>query len=99
MLLLISTFVMVGSFVIKLQNLPPQLPLFYSQGDGEAQMADSYWIFLLPILSILLVIINTFIKNKFFKENLLVEKIIYYTNLGIIIFISLIFLKILLLIT
>jgi hypothetical protein len=90
---------MVGSFFLKFNNLPPQIPLFYSRGDGEEQMADIYLIFLLPILSIILVSANSLIKSKLFPQVYLIERIIYYVNISIIALTTLIFLKILLVVT
>ncbi|HLL60269.1 MAG TPA: hypothetical protein VK338_01000 [Candidatus Nitrosocosmicus sp.] len=98
-LLLISVTVMFGSFLLKINNLPPQIPLFYSRGDGEEQMADTFWIFLLPIISLLLVTTNHILRKRYFAGVFLIERIVYYTNITIIIVTTVIFLKILLLVT
>jgi hypothetical protein len=84
-------------FVVSLPTLPPQLPLFYSK-TGDDQMADSWWIFLLPVLAVLFISLNKMILVKSFKENILVEKIIYYTNLIIMVITGFMFVRILLLV-
>lgn len=45
---------------LKLNDLPPQLPLFYSQPWGESQLASASSIFLLPILSLAILLVNHF---------------------------------------
>jgi hypothetical protein len=84
-------------FVISLPTLPPQLPLFYSK-IGDDQMVDSWWIFLLPVLAIIFITANKIILSKYFKENILMEKVIYYTNLAIIVIAGFMFIRILLLV-
>lgn len=52
----IGTLVFVGVSIIALlmvwKNLPPQVPVWYSQPWGEEQLAHPGWLFLLPASSI-----------------------------------------------
>jgi len=44
-------------------QLPKEIPLFYSQPEGRAQLADKWWVWLLPGLAIgFWLIINLLIK-------------------------------------
>ena len=49
-LLIAGNIVMILTFVLRYSTLPPQVPLFYSRTLGEAQLVDSWMIFLLPFL-------------------------------------------------
>lgn len=90
---------MLAVFLLRLGNLPPQIPLFYSRPWGEEQLADSWMVFILPIILNLLFFLNKFIYNKFFFGNEFVKKIIDYLDIFLIIAITFIFIKIMLLIT
>ncbi len=81
------------------QRLPPQLPLFYSQQWGETQLGEQWMILIFPILMNGYIILNYFIQKKVFKDNLLVKKMLYYFNIGVIICTLAIFVKIILTIT
>jgi len=98
-LLLFATGLIILIFIIRLPYLPPQIPLFYSKSWGEDQLVDSWMIFILPLLMNGLFFINQFFYKKFFLENNFVKKIIDYLNLFVIISITLIFLKIIFLVT
>ena len=94
-----SNVIMIGLFVLRFSTLPPQIPLFYSKPWGEDQLADSWMIFLLPIILDLLFVLNNFIYKKFFPENAFVKKVMNFLNGFLIISITLIFIKIIFLIT
>jgi len=85
---------MIITFLLRFFRLPPQIPLFYSQLWGESQLADSWVIFILPIFMNLLFFINRYIFNKFYAENNFTKNIFYYLNLFLIISFTLIFIKI-----
>ncbi|MEK7633553.1 MAG: hypothetical protein AAB437_01785 [Patescibacteria group bacterium] len=86
-------------FLFKLNSLPPQLPLFYSQAWGEKQLADTWLIFLLPVFLNLLFFLNNYLYKRFFSDNELLEKIFYYLNLFLIFGFTLIFIKIIFLVS
>lgn len=94
-----SFVLMIIVFLIKVNNLPPQIPLFYSLPWGENQLAETWMIFIIPILMILFIFINNFLEKKFFLNNNLIKKIFYYLNLLIIISFTYIYLKIIFLIS
>lgn len=95
---LINLF-LVGFFLLRLQNLPPQIPLYYSRGFGDEQIANLWMIFILPVNSIIIIAINNLILKRFFTGNVFLEKVIYYTNITIMLIFSYIFLKIIILIS
>lgn len=97
--LIIANLVMVIIFFFKLGKLPPEIPLFYSRTAGDAQIADWWMIFLLPLLMNLLFYANSFVYKRFFLGNEFVEKIIYYFKLLLISAFTLIFVKIIFLVT
>jgi len=97
--LIIANLVMVITFFFKLSKLPPEIPLFYSRAAGDAQIADWWMIFLLPLLMNLLFYANTFVYKRFFLGNEFVEKVIYYFKLLLISAFTLIFVKIIFLVT
>jgi len=76
--------VLVGQILVILfswQTLPSELPLFYSRPWGKEQLATPWWLFLLPLLSLLVFLINLaflyLLINKYFseKEGKLISKI------------------------
>lgn len=90
---------MLTAFILRFENLPPQMPFFYSRPWGEEQLADWWMIFILPLTANFFGFLNGFIQKKFFIDNQLVVKIIYYLNLFLITSTSLIFVKIIFFIT
>ena len=91
----VSLGVMIGVFVFKFQKLPPEIPLFYSRPGSNNQVADLFFIFIIPILILLFISVNN-IALKLVGDNRLLKKIIYYTNLIIIVIFTTIFTKIIL---
>lgn len=89
-----ADILMIITFLLRLSRLPPQIPLYYSQPWGESQLADSWMIFLLPIFLNLLFFINRYIFNRFYSDNIFIKNIFYYLNLSFIIGFTLIFIKI-----
>ena len=66
-LALMSVFIMlviqIGFIIIRWHTFPPKIPLFFSLPWGEEQLADSKYLFLFPILSIGIVMINTILST------------------------------------
>jgi hypothetical protein len=98
-LLLGANALMIVTFLLRLARLPPQIPLFYSQLWGESQLADTWAIFLLPVLMTALFFINQYISNRFYSDNSFVKNIFYYLNIFIITAFTLIFIKIIFLVS
>ena len=93
-LLIGADIVMIGTFLLRFPRLPPQIPLYYSKFWGESQLADLWMIFILPIFMNSLYFINGKILNKFYSTNELIKNIFYYFNIFIIVSFTLIFIKI-----
>ncbi len=85
--------VLAGVFYFKLQ---PEIPLFYSLSQPAQQLAAKQWIFLLPILSILVTFTNfSLVKKNADLESVLITVISWVTVTWQII-LSLIFIRIIL---
>lgn len=97
--LIASNIIMAFVLVLKFNRLPPQIPIFYSRLWGEDQLAEWWMIFLLPIISNLFFFLNLFLYKRFFFKNEFVKKIVIYLNLFIIISLTLIFIKIVFLVS
>lgn len=80
-----------GLLFIKLNNLPPQLPLYYSLPWGESQLASASSVFLLPILSLGILLINQFIATILFLPHRLCSLLLITISLicSLFLFISL----------
>jgi hypothetical protein len=98
-LLLSANILMIIFFLLRFSSLPLQIPLFYSKPWGEDQLADSWLIFILPLMMDIFFYLNLYFYKKFFSENPFVKKIIDYLNLFLIISLTLIFIKIIFLVT
>lgn len=90
---------MILTFALKFSSLPPQLPLFYSRPWGEAQLVDTWMIFLLPLLLNLLYIANNYLYKRFFLGNDLIKKTFNYLNILLIVGFTFIFVKIIFLVS
>lgn len=97
--LLGANFMMILAVLFKFTSLPPQIPLFYSRPDGEAQLGEWWFIFLIPLLMNLLYILNVYLQKKFFSDNAFVIRFLYYFKLFVVIVLTIIFLKIIFLVT
>lgn len=97
--LLLADLLMAGSFAWLFSQLPPQIPLFYSRPWGEDQLVDYWFIFILPFLLHVFIFLNIYLYNRFFLPNQLVKKIMDTANWLFIVLCTLIFLKIIFLIT
>ena len=97
--LIAANLVMVLVTFLRFNNLPPQIPLFYSKPAGEDQLADTWFILILPLFMNLLFFLNKFLSRRYFKDDLLIHKIFYYLNLFLLVSFTLIFTKIVFTIT
>ena len=98
-LLIAGNVFMIVTFILKFNSLPPQLPLFYSRPWGEAQLVDTWMIFLIPLLLNLLYVANNYLYKRFFFDNELSKKIFNYLMIFLIIGFTLIFVKIIFLVS
>ena len=72
--------------IYQFNNLPPQVPLFYSLPWGEAQLVPATYFFLLPVFSIIVLLLNSFLATIF---NLNSELLSYLLNISSLLFSSL----------
>jgi hypothetical protein len=97
--IIIADLLMAGVFFYKFSSLPPQIPLFFSRAWGEDQLADIWFIFLLPVLAHLFIGLNILIGKKLFTEDKLVNQIISVSNYVVISTFTFVFLKLVIFIT
>jgi len=98
-ILLVSNFIMIGVFIFRFNRMPPQVPIFNSRPEGEEQLGDWWLIFLIPLTLNIFFFFNYFLVKKIFKDNHFVLTVIGYFNLFLIITFTLIFIKIIFLVT
>ena len=98
-LLIGADVLMVLVFVLSFNRLPPQIPLFYSRPLGEAQLADTWMIILIPLLLNILYIINNYLYKRFFTGNDFIKKILGYLLIFLILSLTSVFIRIILLIS
>ncbi len=98
-LLVVANFIMAAVFALRFSTLPPQIPLFYSRAWGEAQLADWWYLAILPILMNGLFVLNVYIQKRFFGDNTLVVRIFKYFTPFLIVVFTFIFIKVIFLVT
>jgi len=59
--------------VIFFSQLPPQVPLYYSRPWGEAQLAPTHHLFILPLISILFLLINSLVSLPFIEKAIFIS--------------------------
>ncbi|MBI3620217.1 hypothetical protein HY214_03700 [Candidatus Roizmanbacteria bacterium] len=97
--LLVADIIMGASVLLAFRSLPPQVPLFYSRPAGEEQLADTWTIILLPLLLHFFYFLNIIIVKRYFSENEFVKKMIHYVNLFLVVIFTVIFVKIIFLVS
>lgn len=90
---------MAGVFFLRINTLPPEIPLLYSRVEGGNSIVPLYFIFLLPLLSFAIVAINVVLYRFLFKHDLFVRKLLYYASVCALVITTLIFLRIVLLVS
>ena len=98
-ILLTCNLLMIMTFLWRFSTLPPQIPLFYSKIVGEEQLGDTWMIFILLILANVFYFLNNYIVKRFFFQNEFVKTILKFLNIFILVGFSLIFIKIIFLIS
>src|SRR3990167_702506 len=97
---LVSLLLAAASFYLisnKIQNLPPQIPLWYSRVWGVQRLASPGWLFLIPILIIIVLAINRSITGLLESKALIKITVWSVVVFGVIISYALI--RILILVT
>jgi len=75
---LFLSFLSLGFFLLNLftQNLPPELPLYYSQSWGKAQLASKYELLILPLSSLVVFFINFSLARTVYSSNKVLARIL-----------------------
>ena len=97
--LIVCNVIMIGALLLRFNNLPPQIPIFFSKPWGEDQLVDTWMILILPILLDILYFTNLTLYKRCFQENEFVKKIVQYLNIFLMVTFTLIFIKIITLVT
>jgi len=75
-----------GLIFWKFNNLPDQVPLFYSLPWGESQLGSASTLFLLPTFSIVLLLVDNLFASFFLKTQTLLARLLVVTSLVFSIF-------------
>jgi hypothetical protein len=65
----------------KFNSLPPQVPLYYSLPWGESQLTQTSLLFILPTISLILLLINHLFAIGLTKTSLFLSKILLVISL------------------
>ncbi len=65
----------------KFSSLPPQVPLYYSLPWGESQLTQASLLFILPVISLILLLINHLFAIGLVKTSLLLSKLLLIISL------------------
>jgi len=65
----------------KYNDLPPDIPLFYSRPWGAEQLASSSSAFLLPVITFIVIILNNFLAVFLLRSNSLLSRLLVITSL------------------
>ncbi len=65
----------------KFNSLPPQVPLYYSLPWGESQLAQASLLFLLPTISVVLLLIDHLFAISLTKTSVLLSRILLVISL------------------
>jgi hypothetical protein len=66
----------IAAWIIFIRKLPPQIPLFYSRPWGEKQLANPFFLLILPALSLIVLLTNTILASIMSQENKLVNQLL-----------------------
>lgn len=70
----------------KFSSLPPQVPLYYSLPWGESQLASAPALFILPTISLVLLVINHLFAISLSKTSQLLSKFLIAASLVVSLF-------------
>lgn len=88
MFLRIGIFLIVIQIIILLMNyksLPSEVPLFYSLPWGEKRLTNVNFLFVLPSLSLLVLLINSLISKKIYDKERLLSRISLFIALAFVV--------------
>ena len=79
-------------------HLPPQIPLFYSMPVASSHIVDVWYLGLLPLISLTLILFNSFVLKRATLNEPLGESIIYIANMCIIVATTYIYMRVIFLV-
>lgn len=94
-----ANLIMGIAFGVGFFRLPPQIPIYYSRPWGEDQLADLWFIVIIPILMNLFVFINRWIMNRYFSKRSFLVMLFTVFNWGMITIATATFIRIIILVT
>jgi hypothetical protein len=86
-------------YILKMQSLPPQLPLFYSLPRGSEQLGSPLTFLLLPALSIFITICNTIVSIFLYKHEPLLARVLSFVGVFSVFLLLITFIRIVILVT
>lgn len=78
---LLSIAIQVIILFFKFNDLPSQVPLFYSQPWGTSQLAPAVFILILPVSSVFFLLINNSLAVSFLHSNPLLSRLLIVVSL------------------
>lgn len=79
-----STLVSIAGSVLlivwKWQSLPPAVPLWYSRPWGEERLAHPLWLFLLPLTSFVVYLLNMWTGVRVLSQHITFAKVLHITS-------------------
>ncbi len=96
--LLIADVIMIAATALSYSRLPPQIPLFYTHTWGEEQLADIWFIAIIPLFMHLFFFLNNWIRNRFLAKESFLYKLFNTCNTFLVISFTIVYLKIILLV-
>lgn len=78
---LVSILAQASLILVSWGKLPPQIPIFYSKPWGEAILAPPVFLWILPVLAILVCAINFTIAVFFAPENIFLLRVLFIFSL------------------
>jgi len=73
--------VQIALIFFKYSELPPQIPLFYSRPWGDSQLAPLNYAYLLPVLSVGILIVNNFLAIFYLRSAELLSRLLTIISL------------------
>ena len=95
---IVTSFIFLAIIILKWQNLPPELPLYYSLPKSPDLLANPLEFLILPILSVLIFLIHFILAVRVNEKEKLAAKILMISALVVSITLLLTFIKIIFLV-
>lgn len=66
--------------ILYFRLLPPFIPIFNQMPWGEQRIAQTVWIFMMPLLAFLILAVNLIMSAAFYKKNPLISRLFSATS-------------------